>query len=230
MALDAVSIAVAGERIGLVGVNGAGKTTLLSVAGGALKPTSGDAAIGGASLYSRASRRVALRRVALMPQSLALPSHLTALEAVAYLTWMRGARWRDATRAAHMALVDVGLADRVGTRIRTLSGGMHRRIALAQAIALDPEVLLLDEPTTGLDPQHRREILDLVAGLDHELVMSSHLIEDVATICSRVVVLHRGRVVFDGTTEQLRTLAPDSASPRALEDAFLAVVDAAKVP
>jgi len=227
-ALDDVTLSVTDGKVGLVGVNGAGKTTLLSVASGAVMPTSGLVAVNGSSPYDRPQRREALARIALMPQYLEVPSHLTAHEAVSYLTWMRGARWRDAVRAAHSALADVGLAQRANSKLRALSGGMARRVALAQAIALKPAVLLLDEPTTGLDPEQRRSVLDLVANLDATVVMSSHIIEDIATVCDTVVVLHDGRIKFHGTLAELQALAAEPSSPRALEDAFVSLIAAEK--
>lgn len=229
-ALDNLSLSVATGATGLVGVNGAGKTTLLSVASGALRPTAGAVSVLGASPYERSTRAAALRGVALMPQSLDVPEHLTALEAVSYITWMRGARWRDATRAATTALDEVGLSDRARSRVRELSGGMKRRLALAQAIALRPKVLLLDEPTTGLDPEHRRGVLDLIGALDVTLIMSSHIIEDIAAICDSVVVIHAGQMRFSGSVADLLARAPDPSSPRALEDAFVATIGTAAHP
>ena len=226
LALADVTLELESGRVGLMGVNGAGKTTLLSIAAGALSPSEGAASVSGHDLYARRSRPAALRSVALMPQHLAMPGHLTAHEAVSYLTWMRGLRWRDATRAAATALADVGLADRERIQVRRLSGGMRRRVALAQALAAQPDLLLLDEPTTGLDPEQRRAVLDLIRSLPHSLVMSSHIAEDIDAACGRVAVLHQGRILFSGTTQELAATAPASDSARALEDGFVGMISA----
>jgi len=212
------------DRVGLVGANGAGKSTLLAICSGALKPTKGDVLIDGVSLFARTTRREALVKVALMPQHLHIPGHLTALEAVSYLTWMRGARWRDATRLAHASLVDVGLGKRESSKVRALSGGMKRRVALAQALAASPEMLLLDEPTTGLDPEQRRSVRELIEALPHRVLISSHVIEDVEQIAPMVWVLDKGMVRFQGPVGDLAELAPDPAGTRAVEDGLMALM------
>jgi ABC-2 type transport system ATP-binding protein len=115
----------------------------------------------------------------------------------------------DRHRRVRSALAAVELEDLAGRRIRTLSGGMRRRVGIAQAIVADPELLLLDEPTTGLDPEQRMRFRQLIAGLGRQrtVVLSTHLVEDVAAVCTRVVVLWQGRVRFSGTPTELRRLA-----------------------
>ncbi|MFN3865684.1 MAG: ABC transporter ATP-binding protein [Demequina sp.] len=223
LALDRVSINVDRGAVGLLGVNGAGKTTLLSAAAGARKPSSGTVRVDGVDLYGNVGR--SLRgRVALVPQHLEIPPRLTALEAVTHLTWMRGVSWREAHLRARDALEQVNLRTRSGERVRSLSGGMRRRLALAQALASDADVLLLDEPTTGLDPVQRHEMLELVASLGLTVLVSSHIVEDIEALCDRVVVLHRGSVRFDGSVVELRGLSVDPESDRALESAFVALI------
>ena len=214
----------------LVGVNGAGKSTLLSILAGGLPPTAGEVALSGTNVYGR-GRRKALQRVALMPQSLTLPENMTALEAVSIIGWMRGLSGRAAQPAAAAALEAVGLADRSGSRVKELSGGMKRRVALAQAIVAKPDVLLLDEPSTGLDPQQRRRMVEIIKTLDGTVFFSSHVMEDVAETASRIVVLHEGGVRFDGQLEQLALLAPAGTAPaRQAEAAFLEVIAGAPEP
>lgn len=208
----------------LVGVNGAGKSTLLSILAGSLRPTTGSVLVAGVDLNS-ARRREAIGRVALMPQSLTLPPNLTAWESVSVIGWMRGLASREAGRRADLALEAVGLQERRRSAIKELSGGMKRRIALAQAIVARPDVLLLDEPSTGLDPQQRRRMIDIVKALHGTVVFSSHVMEDVVDTASRVVVLHEGRIRFDGGIEQLNARAPSGAPPgRRPEAAFLALI------
>lgn len=185
---------------GLVGANGAGKTTLLRIAAGALRPWRGTALIESGDLYGR-DRMKALRSLSWMPQASTAPRTLTALEFTTYVTWLRGYRWRDARKRAVSVLCDVELADQAGTQLRRLSGGMIRRVWLAQALATDARILLLDEPSTGLDPRQRATMVRLLAKItDRTVILSSHILEDVAELATRVVVLDEGRVRFDGPT------------------------------
>lgn len=228
IALDGVSLALSAGVTALVGVNGAGKSTLLTTMAGAMRPTSGRVRVNGLDPYGRERNR-ALRAVALMPQSGTLPRRMTALEVVEYLAWMRGAAPTEAGRGALSALDAVGLAPRAHHRIGQLSGGMLRRVLLAQAIASKAPVLLLDEPSTGLDPEQRRVMVDLIKGLELTVLMSSHVLEDVVDTASRVVVLDEGRIAFDGTVEALSAHAPHGTDPaRAPETGFLAVLAAAR--
>lgn len=223
-ALREVSVEVDDGVTALIGVNGAGKTTLLTVAAGGLRPTRGTVRISGFDPYGRRSRGHALRRVALMPQSSSFPRGMTAREVVEYVAWMRGASASGARAAAVRALQDVQLADRAGTRFGDLSGGMQRRVCLAQAIAGRPDVLLLDEPSTGLDPEQRRLMVDNLRHLTGAVVLSSHVMEDVADLADRVVILDAGAVAFSGTLPELLALTPEPTAPRAAEAAFLAVL------
>lgn len=198
VALADVNLVLRPGVTGLVGANSAGKTTLLRVASGGLRPTGGDVRIAGDSLYG-AGRRRALARVSLMPQASSAPRGLTAIRFVTYLRWMRGANASDAERRAHEALDLVGLRQRAGSRLGTLSGGMPRRVWLAQALAHPADVLLLDEPSTGLDPRQRATMTSLVTELTHRhVLLSSHLIEDIARLADRVIALDAGRVRYDG--------------------------------
>lgn len=229
-ALRGIDLTLGPGVTALVGVNGAGKSTLLSTLAGALPPTTGSVRVVGGDVYGRRRGRV-LERVALMPQSLTLPENMTAVEAVSLIGWMRGLSGRAAKRDALAALDAVGLSDRSGSRIKALSGGMRRRVALAQAIVSRPDVLLLDEPSTGLDPQQRRRMVEIIKTLDGTVFFSSHVMEDVAETAGRVVVLHEGRVMFDGDLEQLGRLAPPgTARERRAEAAFLHVIDGTAEP
>lgn len=159
-----------------------------------------------------------------MPQDSIFPARMTTLEVVTYLGWMRGVRTRRARRDAAAALEAVGLASRAHAKVSSLSGGMRRRVSLAQAIAGSPDVLLLDEPSTGLDPEQRRAMVDLLGGVSGTVLLSSHVMEDVAELADRVLVLDGGRIVFDGTVSGLAARAADPTGPRAAEEGFLDVL------
>jgi len=224
-ALDGVDLVVASPRVGLVGVNGAGKSTLLAHVSGSLRPSRGHVVVNGADPYDRRQRSTVLRHVALMPQSLDVMRRMRVDELVAYVGWLRGMSWDAARAAAPRAIASVRLADRAGSTMRTLSGGMLRRVALAQALVAAPDVLLLDEPTTGLDPEQRAVMLELLRELpgNVQIVMSSHVMEDLEDVVDELVVLDAGRVVFHGSVESLRSTAPPG-SPRPLQAAFLSVL------
>lgn len=223
--LQGVSATMSPGVTALVGVNGAGKTTLMRIASGGLRPQSGRVLITEYNPYSRGERKEALRRCALMPQELRFPTNFTALEVVEYLTWMRGAGSRSARLNARTSLEFVGLGDRMTSRMGELSGGMVRRVGLAQALAAEPEVLLLDEPSTGLDPEQRRIMVELLSQLDGCVLLSSHVMEDVTEAAQRVLVLHEGELAFDGDIADLQSHAPGGTPDnRTAEAGFLQVV------
>ncbi|MGO4256726.1 ABC transporter ATP-binding protein [Marmoricola sp. RAF53] len=229
--LDGVTFDLAPEETtALIGVNGAGKSTLLSVLSGCLRPQRGSVEVVGSSPYRRRERNEALRGVAFMPQTMTFPPNLTALEAVTYLAWMRGLSRSRAESRARDCLAQVRLEDREHDRLGALSGGMKRRVALAQALASEPEVLLLDEPSTGLDPEQRRQMVELLRGLRATTLVSSHLMEDVAEVAARVLVLDEGRLRYDGSISGLAAHAPDGTAPeRAPEAGFLSILATTRV-
>lgn len=197
LALTDVTVTIGTGITGLVGVNGAGKSTLLRLAAGALRPWRGSVSCGGSDLYG-AGRRSALPRVAWMPQAAGFPKSLTAREFVTYVTWMRGNSWRWSRSHASAALEAVELGGQADHRMGRLSGGMVRRVWLAQALAADADILLLDEPSTGLDPHQRATMVRLLGDVgDRTVLLSSHILEDVAVLASRVIVLDAGRVTYD---------------------------------
>lgn len=209
----------------MVGANGAGKSTLMSIAAGALRPSSGAVRLAGLDPYG-GQRAEALRQVALMPQLLTMPKNMTAIDVVRYLTWMRGIGVSESRKLADEALEQVGLAPRAKIKVGKLSGGMQRRVALAQALAAGADVVLLDEPSTGLDPKQRRVMVDLISALEGTVLLSSHVMEDVVEVAERVIVLDAGRVVFQGSVSELCALAPlGTASHRAAEAAFIRLIN-----
>lgn len=209
--------------VGLVGVNGAGKTTLLRTLAGARQPQEGMVAIDGEDLYGRHRRRVA-RQIGYMPQEIEFPGELTVAQVLHYLCWLRGIRARPGRVRTAEVIEAVGLSDRARQRTRQLSGGMRRRLALAAALVSEPRILLLDEPTTGLDPEQRAGVRAFVADLGGRCltVMSSHVMEDVASVTSSIVVLHEGTVRFHGATSAF--VAQRGGPDHSAEHAFLATI------
>jgi ABC-2 type transport system ATP-binding protein len=227
-AVHSVTVTIGPGLTGLVGINGAGKSTLLRALSRAHRPTGGSILLDGRDLYGRRSRREIASRVALMPQDFRAPGEARVLDVLLYCAWLKGVPRDSAWQRARELLDRVGLSARAGERIGRLSGGMLRRVALAQALISRPQLILLDEPTTGLDPAQRAQIRSLLVESLHDsdaiAVMSSHLMEDVATMAGRLVLLHEGAVRFcGGLTEFCRV---DGQSLTA-ETAFLSRISRA---
>lgn len=224
-ALDDVSFDLNQGVTALVGVNGAGKSTLLRILAGAQRPSSGSVTTSGGDPHIRKERRQALTALAFMPQEVSFPSRMTAAEVVSYVGWMRGLSVSTARKRARDSLGAVDLTTRADDPVKSLSGGMVRRLALAQALVAQPEVLLLDEPSTGLDPQQRRLMIEVLQELDGCVLLSSHVMEDVADLATRVLVLNDGRLRFDDSLGALRALAPDGTPQhRTAERGFLEII------
>jgi ABC-2 type transport system ATP-binding protein len=195
---------------GLLGPNGAGKTTLIRILATLLAPSAGEVRVNGWRTSDLADRVEIRRRLGYLPQDLGLYPRFTVFEFVDYLAVLKELdNPSERHRCVRAALAAVELEDLAGRKIRTLSGGMRRRVGIAQAIVADPQLLLLDEPTTGLDPEQRMRFRQLIAGLgqDRTVLLSTHLVEDVAAVCTRVVVLWQGQTRFHGTPSELRQLA-----------------------
>jgi ABC-2 type transport system ATP-binding protein len=224
-ALTDVDFTLPAGTTALVGINGAGKSTLMSILAGAMRPTTGRVSIDGQDLYGR-GRRNALRNVALMPQNVAFPRTMTAHEVVTHLTWMRGIPAAKAAARAREALDQVDLSERAHEKIGAMSGGMQRRVALAQALAAPASLLLLDEPSTGLDPEQRHRMVRLLKNVtDRYILLSSHILEDVVDLAQQVVVLHDGQTRFSGSLAEFTAQAPDNADlARQAEAAFLQLI------
>ena len=209
-ALDGINITIGPGITGLLGPNGAGKTTMLRILATLLPPTSGTARLDGWSTSHDRERVEIRRRLGYLPQDLGLYPRFTVFEFVDYLAMLKELHDpRQRHRRVREALEAVDLQDVAGRKIRTLSGGIRRRVGIAQAIVADPQLLLLDEPTGGLDPEQRVRFRQLVGRLgEHRtILLSTHLVEDVSAICTSVVVLWHGRVLFQGAPAELRKRA-----------------------
>jgi ABC-2 type transport system ATP-binding protein len=212
-ALDGATLRASSGVTGLLGPNGAGKTTLLRVLATVLAPEQGRVRLLGMDPSDAAQRREIRRRLGYLPQEPGYSRTFTAFELVDYvavLKEMTDRRTRHDEVRRVLGLVD--LADVAGRKVRALSGGMRRRLGLAQALLRDPELVVLDEPTVGLDPEQRLRFRDLIsrAGEDRTIVLSTHQTEDVAALCGHVVVVDRGRALFSGSVPELIEAAEGS--------------------
>ncbi|MFB7605986.1 ABC transporter ATP-binding protein [Streptomyces gardneri] len=213
----------------LLGPNGAGKSTLLSLGASALQPQSGIVRYGRLDPASRRHVQNYRRKVSWLPQRPGFLPGLTCREHVAYVGWLKGMGERAAWRAAPEAIERVGLTDKMNDKVKALSGGQQQRIAIAQALVHEADLLLLDEPTVGLDPHQRRRFLDLLISLRGtvNVIVSTHDIGDLDEAFDEVVVLESGRSRFRGTVEEFASHAqPDCAPGRRLESAYASLLEA----
>ena len=203
-AVDGLSFAVErGEVLGFLGPNGSGKTTTMRMVTGFLPPTSGRAVVCGFDV-SREPLEVK-RRVGYLPEGAPLYGDMTPLELFAFVADVRGLRGADRRGRIDEVIARLTLGEVRRQPIETLSKGFKRRVGLAQAILHDPEVLILDEPTDGLDPNQKHEVRGLLRELagGKAIVISTHILEEIEAICSRAIVIARGRIVADETPEAL---------------------------
>ncbi|WP_283136768.1 ABC transporter ATP-binding protein [Rhizohabitans arisaemae] len=208
--LDGLDLDFGPGVTGLLGPNGAGKTTLLRCLATTLAPDGGSIRSLGLDPAERAQRTELRRRLGYLPQEPGFYPHFTVLQMLDYVAILKELTDRRARHdEVRRVLREVDLTDRAGTRVRRLSGGMRQRLALAQALLGDPGLLILDEPTVGLDPEQRMRFRALVSRLGESRVvlLSTHQTEDVAALCERVVVMRRGENAFDGTPAQLAATA-----------------------
>jgi ABC-2 type transport system ATP-binding protein len=204
LAVDGLDLEVrAGEILGLLGPNGAGKTTTVAIATGLLMPDAGRVDVAGLGSPARPEAR---RRLGVAPQALALYETLTGAENLAFFGSLHGLSGRDLDERVGGALAFVGLSERGGARVATYSGGMKRRLNLAAALVHDPLLVLLDEPTAGVDPQSRNLVFENVLELRHRgraILYTTHYMEEAARLCDRVAIVDRGRLLAEGTVEDL---------------------------
>ena len=194
-----------GDVLGLLGPNGAGKTTAIRVLTTIYSPTRGGFSLDGIPHTQPADIR---KRIGVLPESTGYPLQLTGEEYLVFFGRLFGMSKEKAQREAEKLLSIVGLSERAASRIATYSRGMKQRLGIARALINDPELLFLDEPTLGFDPQGQREVLDIIRNITQELgssvILSTHFLEAVEHVCSRVIILSKGRVIADGTVAEIK--------------------------
>lgn len=211
-AIDGVTFRVGqGETIGLLGPNGAGKTTTVSIIAGLMSPDSGEVLIEGRPVTSDTDP-VKLK-IGLVPQDMALYDKLSARDNLTFFAALYSLTGAKVKQAIGEALTLVGLSDRAQDKVETFSGGMKRRLNLAAALLHDPQILLLDEPTVGVDPQSRNAIFENLETLKKRgktLVYTTHYMEEAERLCDRIVIIDHGKVIADDTLQGLHRLLPIS--------------------
>lgn len=213
-----------GELVGLLGPNGAGKTTTVSMIAGLTTPDAGRVLIDGVALNGDADPRK--RRLGLVPQDLALYEELSALDNLRFFGALYDLQRGALSSAIAAALALVGLTGREHDRVKSYSGGMKRRLNLAASLLHDPEILLLDEPTVGVDPQSRNAIFDNIESLKRRgkaVLYTTHYMEEAERLADRIVVIDEGQVVADDTLAGLKARVPSTDGPVTLESVFLAM-------
>ncbi|MFT9496310.1 ABC transporter ATP-binding protein [Anaerosolibacter sp.] len=197
-----------GDLYGLLGPNGAGKSTTISIISTFIQPTSGDILVGGHSILTKAS---AIRKlIGLVPQDVALYPTLTARENLSFFGKLYGLRGKDLSKKVDEILEIVGLRDRGNEKINTYSGGMKRRINIGVGLMNDPKLLILDEPTVGIDPQSRNHILETVKNLNQRgmtVIYTSHYMEEVEFLCKHIGIMDQGKLIAQGSKEEVCALA-----------------------
>jgi ABC-2 type transport system ATP-binding protein len=204
-AVAGVDLEVGPEVFGLLGPNGAGKTSLLRMMATVLTPSSGKLRLLGRDPGVYGPRREIRRRLGYLPQNLGYYPSFTVVEFIEYFALLKEMPAARVPAAVAAAVERVDLGDKARAKLRTLSGGMLRRVGIAQAIVNEPDLLLLDEPTAGLDPEQRVAFRALLRELAERatVVVSTHLVEDVGAACTEVALMNAGTIVFRGTPEQL---------------------------
>ena len=219
----------AGEVVGFVGPNGAGKTTTMKILACLLPPTAGAARIAGFDTVDNSAD--ARRRLGYLPESAPLYTDMTVRQYLSYMAALRDVpRSRRGARVSEV-IEAVGTEEYADKRIGTLSKGFRQRVGIGQAILHEPSAVILDEPTNGLDPAQRIEMRSLIAdlGKEHAVLLSSHILSEVALVCGRMVIIDRGQVVADGTLSEI-TAASGLPPGSTTENVFLALTGTGEHP
>lgn len=213
-AVDNISISIAeGEIYGLLGPNGAGKSTTINILSSLLKADKGRVLILGKDIAKEVD--FAKRNTGIVPQDIAIYEELTAFENVKFFAGLYGLKGNDLKEKAAQALEFTGLSERAKDFPKRFSGGMKRRLNIACAIAHKPKLIIMDEPTVGIDPQSRNHILQSIKKLNESgctIIYTSHYMEEVEEICSRIAIVDHGKVIAEGTKEELKAIVKDSNS------------------
>jgi ABC-2 type transport system ATP-binding protein len=216
-AVDALSFSVArGELLGFLGPNGAGKSTTMKMLTCFLTPSEGTASVAGFDILE--SPEEVRKRVGYLPENAPLYGEMRVRDFLYFIAGVRGLEGSDAVQAVDTSVERTSLQKVLDQRIETLSKGFKRRVGLAQAILHDPEVLILDEPTDGLDPNQKHEVRNLIRDMSSDkcIILSTHILEEVDAVCSRAMIISGGRLLVDGTPDQLKSLSEN----RNLDEVF----------
>jgi ABC-2 type transport system ATP-binding protein len=205
-AIDGLDLDIPTGMFGLLGANGAGKTTLMRILAGIVRPSAGRVVVGGHDIASGSGRTAVQRELGYLPQDLGVYPDLTARQFLDYVALLKGMDDSSARRRRVGELLEVvALTEYADRRLRGFSGGMRQRVGIAQALLADPQLLIVDEPTAGLDPEERirfRTLLSQFAGR-RTVLLSTHIVDDIGQTCRETAVLAMGRLIFRGTVEEL---------------------------
>lgn len=205
-ALNGIDLEIGPGMFGLLGPNGAGKTTLMRILAGIANPGKGSALIDGHDLSTEPGKQAVKTMLGYLPQELGMYSELSAYQFVDYMAILKGIDDPQERKIQVRKTLDVvGLVDEAGRKIKGFSGGMKRRVGIAQALVNNPRLLIVDEPTAGLDPEERIRFRNLLVSLaeDRTVILSTHIVEDIGQTCRDLAVLARGKVIFRGSPVEL---------------------------
>lgn len=203
-AVDHANLEIPNGIFGLLGENGAGKTTFMRVLTTVLKPVSGKVSLDGIS-YCESNYEAIQKKIGYLPQEIELYPNLTIQECLEYMGDLAGVPKAECRRRIEYYLKKTSLSEHRNKKMKQLSGGMKRRVGLVQAILHEPEFLIVDEPTTGLDPEERIRIRNLLVDFSENrtVLFSTHVVEDLAATCSQLAIMHKGRFLYAGSVKQL---------------------------
>jgi ABC-type multidrug transport system ATPase subunit len=209
-ALNGIDLEIGAGMFGLLGPNGAGKTTLMRILAGIVNPSGGQVNVAGHDLATESSKQAVKAMLGYLPQELGMYPEMSAYQFVDYMAILKG--MDDATerrRKTEQVLEMVGLAAEANRKVKGFSGGMKRRVGIAQALVNDPKLLIVDEPTAGLDPEERIRFRNLLVNLaaDRAVILSTHIVEDIGQTCRDMAVLSKGQVIFRGSPTDLTRAA-----------------------
>jgi len=221
--VDSLNIEIRkGEIFGLLGPNGAGKSTTMNMICSIVRPTVGSIELLGKDPWKQ--KKEVIHKIGYVPQELAIHGNLKAWENVELFTSLYGIKGAKLRKAVEDSLEYVGLSEQKQEFVKNFSGGMKRRLNIACAIGHDPELLIFDEPTVGIDPQSRNFILDKIKESNKKgatVIYTSHYMEEVEAICTRIAIMDHGKIIACGTGEELKKLVTDGGENITLEEVFL---------
>ncbi len=204
VAVDNISFSInEGEIIGLLGPNGAGKSTTMNMITGYIEPTSGEIIVGGYNIEKKPKK--AKKQIGYMPEGVPLYTDLTVKEFITYMAEIKGVERKERKQKVSKIIEQTGLKDVEKKLIKKLSRGYKQRVSMAGALVGDPKILILDEPTVGLDPMQITEIRSLIKelGKEHTVILSSHILSEVSQICDKVIIINKGKLIAIDTPENL---------------------------